>query len=204
MDSPHKEPVTQKAFPCHEVIMSGSLHCHNGHDGVLNHQPHGCLLNHLFRCRSKKTSKLHVTGLCAGNSPGTGEFPAQRASNVENVSIWWRHHGSYDPGWSLDLIFHVIVHMTTTWCILGAIDYQPIREPFPGHQLTQHGVMQGKHFYPYTTGFNTWLTTNKAIFNHHILRLSKTFTLNMQLNIIGMHFQIQFICGSLQTCPSIT
>ena len=24
---------------------------------------------------------------------GTGEFPAQRASHAENVSIWWRHHG---------------------------------------------------------------------------------------------------------------
>ena len=23
---------------------------------------------------------------------GTGEFPAQRASNAENVPIWWRHH----------------------------------------------------------------------------------------------------------------
>ena len=23
---------------------------------------------------------------------GTGEFPAQIASNAENVSIWWRHH----------------------------------------------------------------------------------------------------------------
>ena len=69
---------------------------HNGHDGVSNHQPHGCLLNRLFRCRSKKTSKLRVTGLCMGNSPVTGEFPAQRASNAENVSIWWRHHGN--PG----------------------------------------------------------------------------------------------------------
>ena len=48
--------------------------------------------NRLFRRRSKKTSKLRVTGLCVGNSPGTGEFPAQMASNVENVSIWWRHH----------------------------------------------------------------------------------------------------------------
>ena len=26
-------------------------------------------------------------------SCGTGEFPAQMASNEENVSIWWRHHG---------------------------------------------------------------------------------------------------------------
>ena len=67
---------------------------HNEHDGVSNHQPHECLLNHLFRCRSNKTSKLRVTGLCAGNSPPvTGEFPAQRASNAEDVSIWWRHNG---------------------------------------------------------------------------------------------------------------
>ena len=37
-------------------------------------------------------SKLRVTRLCAGNSPVTGEFPAQMASNPVNVSIWWRHH----------------------------------------------------------------------------------------------------------------
>ena len=65
---------------------------HNEHDGVSNYQPHECLLNHLFRRRSKKTSKLRVTGLWVGNSPLTGEFPAPRASNAENVSIWWRHH----------------------------------------------------------------------------------------------------------------
>ena len=65
---------------------------HNEPDGVWNHQPRNCLLNHLFRPKSKKTSKLRVTGLCAGNSLGTGEFPAQMASNAENVSIWWRHH----------------------------------------------------------------------------------------------------------------
>ena len=65
---------------------------HNEQDSVSNHQPHNCLLNCLFRPGSNKTSKLRVTGLCAGNSPGTGEFPAQMASNAENVSIWWRHH----------------------------------------------------------------------------------------------------------------
>ena len=65
---------------------------HNGRDGVSNHQPPDCLLNRLLRRRSKKTSKLRVTGLCAGNSPGTGEFHAEMTSNAENVSIWWRHH----------------------------------------------------------------------------------------------------------------
>ena len=67
---------------------------HNGRDGVSNHQPHDCLLNRLFRRRSKKTSKLRVAGLCAGNSPVVGEFPAHMASNAENVSIWWRHHAN--------------------------------------------------------------------------------------------------------------
>ena len=59
---------------------------------VSNHQRHDCLLKGLFRRRWKKTWNLRVTGLCAGNSAGTGEFPAQMASNAENVSIWWRHH----------------------------------------------------------------------------------------------------------------
>ena len=53
-----------------------SLHwCHNDHGGVSNHQPHGCLLNRLFRRRSKKTSKLRVTGLCAGNALGQVNSP---------------------------------------------------------------------------------------------------------------------------------
>ena len=67
----------------------------NGHDCVSNHQPHHCLLNRLFGRRPKKTPKLHVTGLYVRNSPGTGEFPAQMASNAENVSIWWRHHDAF-------------------------------------------------------------------------------------------------------------
>ena len=48
---------------------------HSDCDGVSNHQPHGCLLNRLFRRRSKKTSKLRVAGLCVGNSPGPVNSP---------------------------------------------------------------------------------------------------------------------------------
>ena len=66
--------------------------CHNGRDGVSDHQPRHCLLNRLFRRRSQKTSKPRVTGLCVGNSPVTCEFPAHMASNAENVSIWWCHN----------------------------------------------------------------------------------------------------------------
>ena len=44
------------------------------------------------RRRSNNASKFTVTGLCEGNYPVTGEFPAQMASNAESVSIWRRHH----------------------------------------------------------------------------------------------------------------
>ena len=90
--------------PLHSFLYSHFLYCignshswsrcpvdtlqwrHSGHVSVSNYQPHDCLLNCLFRHRSKKTPKPRVTGLCAG------KFPAQMASNAENIPIWWRHH----------------------------------------------------------------------------------------------------------------
>ena len=62
---------------------------------VCHRQPHDCLLNNrLSRRSSKKTkkTKLRLTGHCVRNLSVTGEFPAQRASNAEKGSIWWRHH----------------------------------------------------------------------------------------------------------------
>ena len=74
---------------------------HNGHDGISNHQPHHCLLNRLFRRRSQKVSKLRVTGLCAGNSPVTGEF-------LHKWPVSWKMFPFYDvimPGWHALLIW---------------------------------------------------------------------------------------------------
>ena len=67
---------------------------HNERDGVSNRRL-DCLPNHLIGRRSNKISKLRVTGPCKGISLVTGEFPALRTSNAENVSIWWRHHAIY-------------------------------------------------------------------------------------------------------------
>ena len=67
---------------------------HNDHHGVSNHQPHGCLLNRLFRRRSKKTPKLRVTGLCVGNSPGPvsspQKWPVTRKMFPFDDVIMWR------------------------------------------------------------------------------------------------------------------
>ena len=47
-------------------------------------------------CSGADQRKHHssvTTGLCEVKSLKTGEFPAQRASNEENIFIWWSHHG---------------------------------------------------------------------------------------------------------------
>ena len=95
---------TQPVDPHHNGQVTWSFNSHsrkafleslewgyNERDGVSNHWRLDCLVDRLFTRRSKKTSELRVTGLFEGNSLVTGEFPAQRASNVENVSIL-RHH----------------------------------------------------------------------------------------------------------------
>ena len=85
---------------------------HNGHDGVSNHEPHGRFLNRLFKAQIKETPKLHVTGLCAWNSAVTGEFPAQRDSYAEDVTMWWRYHGVFRHG--NHLVTSLVVFRNTT------------------------------------------------------------------------------------------
>ena len=67
--------VTHKVVSSPNLVEMPLQWCHNGADCISYYQPHDCLLNFLFRHRSKKTSKLR-----------------------ENVSIWWRHHAL---GWRL-------------------------------------------------------------------------------------------------------
>ena len=73
--------VYQRTFATHSPAIACWDPCwalqwrHNDHDGVSNHQPYGCLLKRLYMRWSKKTSKLRVTGLCEGNSPGPVNSP---------------------------------------------------------------------------------------------------------------------------------
>ena len=60
---------------------------HNDHAGVSNHQPRGCLLNRLFRRRSKKTSKLRVTGLKNGQLRGK-YFHLMTSSCIQAPCHW--------------------------------------------------------------------------------------------------------------------
>ena len=99
------QPIYYQVIMTTSCILHIPLHWHhNERNGISNRRCPDCLLNHLFRCRSKKTSMLCITGPCEGNSLATGEFSAQRASDVENVSIWWHHHENCHLNWYLQLM----------------------------------------------------------------------------------------------------
>ena len=76
------------------IYIHSYVYIHNERNVVSNHHPLICLFNRLFRCGSRKTSKLRVTGLCEENTLVTVEFSAQRVSNAENVFIWGRLHAT--------------------------------------------------------------------------------------------------------------
>ena len=67
----------------------------------------------------KKASKLRVTGLCERNSPVTGEFPAQRASDAENVSSWWRHDACNHERFSYNQTAHNSILPSAGGCHLS-------------------------------------------------------------------------------------
>ena len=91
---------------------------HANYDRVSNHQPHGCLFNRLFSRTSKKTSKLRVTRLCVGNTPATGQFPAQRAINRPLTQIMSTFG---DVIMSLD-IFPLINYLACTFFVFLDVD----------------------------------------------------------------------------------
>ena len=121
---------------------------HNGRDGVSNHQPQCCLLNRLFKRRSNKTSKLCVTGLCVGNSPVTGEFPAKMDRNAENVSICWLHrvstefkpvawHLKYDKLDCLSDSLFGLTQKASKHCIIGFCEGNPpVIRVFPSQRAS--------------------------------------------------------------------
>ena len=113
---------------------------HNGHDGVSNHQPHHCLLSRLFRRRSKKTLKLRITGLCVGrNSPVTGEFPAQMASDTENVFIWWWHHVIQNSRYLAHIVFY-------PQCIFSSFCQYLVQNCFPKQQQKRAQNLTSERF----------------------------------------------------------
>ena len=183
---------------------------HNGRDGVSNLQCLECLFNRLFRCRSNKTPKLGVTGLCEGNTPVTGEFPSQMTSNAENVSIWWRHH-EVRPRLRITRFY-----LFPDQCVCRLLG-DPIINMFDGQVL----MLSGVHKYtmakcmvdPWDVcSFNVEIKAGYArALRQHRVRWGTTMLRFLDIETLGSHIRIgqnheAMVClgtsGARLTCPS--
>ena len=112
-----------------------SLHWrHNEPDGVSNHQPRDCLLNCLFKYRSKKTSKLRVTGLCVENSPGPVNSPHKRPVtrkmfSFDDVIMLWRHRIVMSLSKCIELCISRI--LLTICALLFCVGVNKLHRSFP-------------------------------------------------------------------------
>ena len=117
----------------------------------------------------RKHLKLHVTGLCAGNSPGTGEFPAQMASNAENVSVSWRHHEKHVRCGSV---------IVSAWFLsLASVAWYNNIQLREDHILKYHTKTQFPHI-------RTFQCINSLTFQRRVLWWSRLQNLGGLLNII--------------------
>ena len=113
---------------------------HNERDGVSNHWRLECMLKRFFRWKSKKMSKLRVTGLCEGNPPVTGGFPSLMASAAENVSIRWLDREKYCYAFPENTVvkFHDDVikrkHFPRYWPFVRGIHRSPVNSPHKGQR----------------------------------------------------------------------
>ena len=120
--------------------------------------------------RKHQRLKLRVTRLCAGNSPGTGEFPAQMASNAENVSIWWRHHEYVN-------LFSIPTHFAAS---------------FSGRHF-RDSMMRFRQWWPHYLSDTFWQV-------HHLLSFMSQFgyIFRLRCNTTNLFFSIQCQCVDCQ------
>ena len=70
-----------------------------------------------IQAQIKENFKVPRHWLLCGEFAGDCEFPAQRASNAENVSIWCRHHGNFSKWYELNHPFSILCDGCHVWPI---------------------------------------------------------------------------------------
>ena len=111
---------------------------------------------------------------------GTGEFPAQRASYAENVSIWWRHNVNQNPSvankliqngkgdfgikhgiWIVIMVNRYHVQLWHTWMYISRITNEQTTTNGGVKSVTQDDVIKWKHFPWYWPG-HRWIPLTKV------------------------------------------
>ena len=91
----------------------------NDRHGVSNYWPIECLFSSLLRLIKKKHQRSALLSLCEGNPPESGGFPAQRGSNAESASIWWRHK-------DIHLLLYQVAHESANGVLTIGFYFDPV------------------------------------------------------------------------------
>ena len=149
------------------------------------------------RTRSRKTSKLRVTGLCEENLPLTGEFPAQRASNAENVSIWWRHH--------VMALSPVFCTKSVIWTNAGILFIGPVEKQSVKTESKYNNFHIGKLLWKYRLWNGVhfvcchWLNKCWLLISEHLWHLSENnLTVSVQANAPYNELIFEYYCHIFQ------
>ena len=87
---------------------------YNEHDGVSNHQRLYCLLNRLFRHRSKKILKLRVTDICEGNSPHKRPVTRKLFPFDDVIMLMWFYFIQFARNDEIKITIYHIIRLTMT------------------------------------------------------------------------------------------
>ena len=94
-----------------------------------------------------------LLAICVGNLPVTGEFPTQKASNAENVSIWWRHYVKIKEevgGWTIRQVGAAI------WAMCWGLGGKTWTEIHMRAELSFHGIYSEWISYCYIIPNTLW------------------------------------------------
>ena len=103
--SMHSQVISSHGIGCYRIFSYTLQWCQNERQGVSCHRRLDWLIKPLFRRRSKKISKLRITGLCEENPPGNSDssrkgpvtqkmFPFDGVVMTSDIS-WWRNDISF-------------------------------------------------------------------------------------------------------------
>ena len=115
---------------------------HNERNGVSNHLHLGCLLNRLFRCRSKKTSKFRVTVLCERKPPyrwiplTTGQLSGE-CLHLMTSSCWSRPQLTFGVVKIYILLFWMVARSSKSYLkwIFMDTSFVNVQSPLPADSL---------------------------------------------------------------------
>ena len=139
-------PMLNKSSSWRDPMEHSALWRHNERDGVSKHRRHAWLFNRFLRRRSKKTSKLRVTGLCRGIHQWSVDSPHKGPVT--------RKMFSFDD---------VIMYTVCSWYMPSKLDSVIVNDVFYDSVKTHRGLVTSYAVNWVNIAFSNCLSSNRLV-----------------------------------------